>query len=68
MRRRTFLKLAGNVGVGLSTFPAKVGAEASWPNKPVKIIVAQIRARRLHAAALLELVDCSPAAPALGAL
>jgi tripartite-type tricarboxylate transporter receptor subunit TctC len=39
MRRRTFLKLAGSAGAGLSTFPAVVGAQAAWPNKPVKIIV-----------------------------
>lgn len=39
MRRRTFLKIAGSAGAGLSTFPAIVGAQASWPNKPVKIIV-----------------------------
>ena len=39
MRRRTFLKLAGSAGAGLSTFPAVVGAQAPWPNKPVKIIV-----------------------------
>lgn len=39
MRRRTFLKLAGSAGAGLSIFPAIVGAQASWPNKPVKIIV-----------------------------
>jgi tripartite-type tricarboxylate transporter receptor subunit TctC len=39
MRRRTFLKLAASAGAGLSTFPAIVRAQASWPNKPVKIIV-----------------------------
>ena len=39
MRRRTFLKLAGSAGVGLSTFPAIVGAQGAWPNKPVKLIV-----------------------------
>ena len=39
MRRRTFLKLAGSAGAGLSTFPAVVGAQAPWPNKPVKVIV-----------------------------
>jgi tripartite-type tricarboxylate transporter receptor subunit TctC len=39
MRRRTFLKLAGSAGAGLSTFPAVAGAQAPWPNKPVKIIV-----------------------------
>jgi tripartite-type tricarboxylate transporter receptor subunit TctC len=39
MRRRTFLKLAGSVGAGLSTFPAVVRAQDAWPNKPVKIIV-----------------------------
>ena len=39
MRRRTFLKLAGSASAGLSTFPAVVGAQAAWPNKPVKIIV-----------------------------
>lgn len=39
MRRRTFLKLAGSVGAGLSSLPVIVGAQASWPNKPVKIIV-----------------------------
>lgn len=39
MRRRTFLKLAGSAGAGLSTFPAIVGAQAPWPNKPVKVIV-----------------------------
>src|SRR5262245_44979888 len=39
MRRRTFLKLAGSAGAGLSAFPAVVRAQASWPNKPVKLIV-----------------------------
>jgi tripartite-type tricarboxylate transporter receptor subunit TctC len=39
MRRRTFLKLAGSAGAGLATFPAVGGAQGSWPNKPVKIIV-----------------------------
>jgi tripartite-type tricarboxylate transporter receptor subunit TctC len=39
MRRRTFLKLAGSAGAGLSTFPAVVGAQGAWPNKPVKVIV-----------------------------
>lgn len=39
MRRRTFLKLAGSAGTALSTFPAVVGAQAPWPNKPVKVIV-----------------------------
>ena len=39
MRRRTFLKLAGSAGAGLSTFPVVGGAQASWPNKPVRIIV-----------------------------
>jgi len=39
MHRRTFLKLAGSAGAGLSTFPAVVGAQAPWPSKPVKIIV-----------------------------
>lgn len=39
MRRRTFLKLAGSAGAGLSTFPSIICAQASWPNKPVKIIV-----------------------------
>ena len=39
MRRRTFLKLAGSAGAGLSAFPAVVGAQAPWPNKPVKIVV-----------------------------
>ncbi|HEX4893271.1 MAG TPA: tripartite tricarboxylate transporter substrate binding protein [Hyphomicrobiaceae bacterium] len=39
MRRRTFLKIAGSAGVGISTFPAIVRAQAPWPNKPVKIIV-----------------------------
>ena len=39
MRRRTFLRLAGCAGAGLSTFPTVVRAQASWPNKPVKVIV-----------------------------
>ena len=39
MRRRTFLKLAGSAGAGLSSFPAIVGAQAPWPSKPVKIVV-----------------------------
>ena len=39
MHRRTFLKLAGSAGAGLSTFPAVVGAQAPWPSKPMKIIV-----------------------------
>jgi tripartite-type tricarboxylate transporter receptor subunit TctC len=39
MHRRKFLKLAGGAGVGLSTFPAVVRAQAHWPNKPVKVIV-----------------------------
>jgi tripartite-type tricarboxylate transporter receptor subunit TctC len=39
MRRRTFLKLAGGAGAGLSIFPAVVRAQAPWPNKPVKIVV-----------------------------
>lgn len=39
MRRRTFLKLAGSAGAGLSTIPAVVRAQSSWPNKPVKIVV-----------------------------
>ncbi|MFM9940808.1 MAG: Bug family tripartite tricarboxylate transporter substrate binding protein [Hyphomicrobiaceae bacterium] len=39
MRRRTFLKLAGGASAGLATFPAVVGAQAPWPNKPVKLIV-----------------------------
>ena len=39
MRRRTFLKLAGSAGAGLSGFPAVVKAQAPWPNKPVKLIV-----------------------------
>jgi tripartite-type tricarboxylate transporter receptor subunit TctC len=39
MRRRTFLKLVGGAGAGLSLSPAVVGAQAPWPNKPVKIIV-----------------------------
>ena len=39
MRRRTFLKLAGSTGAGLLTFPGVVRAQASWPNKPVKIVV-----------------------------
>ncbi len=39
MRRRTFLKLAGSAGAGLSSFPAVVRAQAPWPNKPVRIIV-----------------------------
>ena len=39
MHRRTFLKLAGSAGTGVATFPAIVGAQSSWPNKPVKIIV-----------------------------
>ena len=39
MRRRTFLKLVGGAGAGLSTFPAIVGAQAPWPSKPVKIVV-----------------------------
>ena len=38
MRRRTFLKLVGGAGAGLSTFPAIVGAQAPWPSKPVKIV------------------------------
>jgi tripartite-type tricarboxylate transporter receptor subunit TctC len=38
MRRRTFLKLAAS-GASIAAFPAVVGAQASWPNKPVKIIV-----------------------------
>jgi len=39
MRRRTFLKLAGSAGAGIASFPAIVGAQASWPSKPVKVIV-----------------------------
>ncbi len=39
MRRRTFLKLTGGAGAGLSAFPAVLRAQASWPNKPVKVIV-----------------------------
>ena len=39
MRRRTFLKVAGSAGAGLLTFPAVVGAQAPWPNRPVKVIV-----------------------------
>ncbi len=39
MRRRTFLRLAGSAGAGLSAFPAVVRAQAPWPNKPVRIIV-----------------------------
>jgi tripartite-type tricarboxylate transporter receptor subunit TctC len=39
MRRRTFLKLVGGAGTGLTTFPAVVRSQAPWPNKPVKIIV-----------------------------
>jgi tripartite-type tricarboxylate transporter receptor subunit TctC len=39
MRRRTFMRLAGSAGAGLSIFPAVVRAQASWPSKPVKIIV-----------------------------
>ncbi|MGE0702003.1 MAG: Bug family tripartite tricarboxylate transporter substrate binding protein [Hyphomicrobiaceae bacterium] len=39
MRRRTFMKLAGSAGVGLSAIPGIVGAQPAWPSKPVKIIV-----------------------------
>ena len=39
MRRRTFLKLAGGAGAGLSTFPAVLRAQEAWPSKPVKVIV-----------------------------
>ena len=39
MRRRTFLRLAGSAGAGLLPFPAVVGAQAPWPNKPVKMVV-----------------------------
>ena len=39
MRRRTFLKLVGGAGAGLSLSPAVVGAQAPWPSRPVKIIV-----------------------------
>ncbi|MGE0700422.1 MAG: Bug family tripartite tricarboxylate transporter substrate binding protein [Hyphomicrobiaceae bacterium] len=39
MRRRTFLRLAGSAGAGLTAFPGIVGAEAPWPSKPVKIVV-----------------------------
>lgn len=39
MRRRTFLKLVGGASTGLSTFPAVVGAQENWPNRPVKIVV-----------------------------
>jgi hypothetical protein len=38
MRRRTFLRLAGSAGAGLSTFPALVRAQAPWPNKPVRMM------------------------------
>ena len=39
MRRRTFLKLVGGAGAGLSLSPAVVGAQAPWPSRPAKIIV-----------------------------
>ena len=39
MRRRTFLKLVGGAGAGLSLSPAVVGAQAPWPSRPVKVIV-----------------------------
>lgn len=39
MLRRTFLKLAGSAGAGLSAFPDMAGAQAPWPNKPVKLVV-----------------------------
>jgi len=39
MRRRTFLKLAGSAGAGLSAIPAVARAQAAWPSRPVKIIV-----------------------------
>jgi tripartite-type tricarboxylate transporter receptor subunit TctC len=39
MRRRTFLKLIGGAGTGLSLSSAPVGAQAPWPSRPVKIIV-----------------------------
>lgn len=39
MNRRKFLKLASSVGASISVFPAVVGAQAHWPQKPVKIVV-----------------------------
>lgn len=39
MRRRTFLKLAGQAGAGLAAVPSIVRAQAAWPTKPVKLIV-----------------------------
>ena len=39
MRRRTFLKLVGGAGAGLSAFPVVVRAQEAWPSKPVKVIV-----------------------------
>lgn len=39
MRRRTFLRLAGSAGAGLSVAPTIARAQAPWPNKPVKVVV-----------------------------
>lgn len=39
MQRRTFLKLVGGAGAGLSLSPAVVSAQAPWPSRPVKLIV-----------------------------
>ena len=39
MRRRTFLRLVGGAGAAPLFSPAVVGAQAPWPNKPVKVIV-----------------------------
>lgn len=39
MHRRSFLKIVGGAGAGLSMYPKAVLAETPWPNKPVKIIV-----------------------------
>src|SRR3979490_2516213 len=39
MRRRTFLRLAGRGGGGLSTFPALGTEQAPCPNRPVKGVV-----------------------------
>jgi len=39
MHRRSFLKIVGGAGAGLSMYPRVSLAETPWPNKPVKIIV-----------------------------
>lgn len=39
MDRRRFLAVAGGMSAGLAGFPHPGGAQAPWPNKPVKIIV-----------------------------